>query len=792
MLRKKMLRDIKQNKSQFITIFLMILIGVMVYVGIEAYMDGMTTTADNFYTNNNLQDLNVMGTNFDSEDLQTIKDISNVNNAELKLTLNAINGDDTNKNFLVNFIESNEISKFYVVDGISFDANKKGVWLDNFYAEENNLKVGDLIKIKYDTFTLEEKILGLINVPDHLYDVKDESELLPDRKNYGFVYLSVNEIPENYIKNQVMKSMNIEDENIFDKYAPDFNYKDYIPYNYIMVDVNNKDNVNKVKNDIEDNCENALAIIKIEDTASYSMYQGEIDEGKSYVGIFSGLFLFIAMLSVITTMTRVVEKQKVQIGTLKALGFKKKKIILHYVGYGFWVSLFGAICGILAGRYFIGSVFLNMEMDYFEVPNGVPIINYSSYIVAFLTVLCVSLITYLTCRKELKKSPADSLRNELPKVKSSSLNITSKGIFKKLNFSTKWNLRDILRNKFRTITGIVGVTGCCMLIVCAFGMLNSMNYFIKLQFEDLYNFKYKLVLKENLSDDEIKVLEDNYGNSSSLTLGIEIKDANGNREQNNAFISDAQDYIRFQDDDNNFIKLNSNAGVYVTYKLAEINGYEIGDTIKWHIYGDNTYYESKIVGFNKDPQNQNITMTREYLESLGIKYTPDSIYTNEDLSKTSEIKNVEIIQDIEALKDSIKQMLSMMKEMIVIIIAFAILLGAVIIYNMGILSYSEKQYQFATLKVLGFKDKQIEKIYIKQNNWIAIISIILGLPAGNYLTSWLFKEVLDENYDFGAHINLSTYIMAAIGTFLVSYIVSKFLSKKVKKIDMVTSLKGNE
>jgi putative ABC transport system permease protein len=433
-----------------------------------------------------------------------------------------------------------------------------------------------------------------------------------------------------------------------------------------------------------------------------------------------------------------------------------------------------------------------MEMDYFELPNGVPIINTSSYIVSTLVVLCVSLITYITCRKELKKSPADSLRNELPKVKSASLNITSKGIFKKLSFSSKWNLRDVLRNKFRTITGIVGVTGCCMLIVCAFGMLNSMNYFIKLQFEDLYNFNYKLSLKENLSDDEISALEEDYGEYTSQTLGIEIKDENGDREQNNAFVTDAGDYIRFQDDNKNFIKFDSNEGIYVTYKLAETKGYEIGDTLTWHIYGDNTYYESKIVGFNKDPQNQNISMTRSYLESLGIKYVPDSIYTNQDLSNNKEIKNVEIVQDIESLEDSIRQMLYMMQEMIVIIIAFAILLGAVIIYNMGILSYSEKEYQFATLKVLGFKDKQIEKIYIKQNNWIAIISIIIGLPAGKYLTEWIFKVCLEESYDFGASINISTYVMAAIGTFLVSYIASKILSKKIKKIDMVTSLKGNE
>ena len=466
-LNKKLFRDILGNKAQFITIFLMVLIGVMVYSGIEAYMDGMTNAADIFYTENNLQDLNLMGASFFKDDLNNIKEIKNVKNAERKLVFNAINSENNDKSYLVTFIESNDISKFYVLDGEDFDANKSGVWLDNFYAIENNLKVGDTIKFKYDSLELEEKILGLINVPDHLYDVKDASELLPNRGKYGFVYLSYNEIPESFIKKQVMKKMNIQDEAVFENYIQDFDYKEYIPFNYVMVDVENKENINQVKNDIEDKIENVSAIINIKDTLSYSMYQGEIDEGEAYVGIFSGLFLFIALLSVITTMTRIINKQRVQIGTLKALGFKDLSISLHYIGYGFWVSIIGAICGLIAGRYFIGAVFLGMEMDYFEVPNGVPIISKDSFIVAALVVIVVSIVTYLTCRKQLKQNPAETLRIELPKVKNGSLNITTKGIFKKMNFSSKWNLRDILRNKVRTLTGIAGITGCCVLIVCA-------------------------------------------------------------------------------------------------------------------------------------------------------------------------------------------------------------------------------------------------------------------------------------------------------------------------------------
>lgn len=789
MLRKKRIRDIKKNLSQFITIFLMVLIGVMAYSGIEAYMDGMKNTADKFYTENNLQDLNVVGTNFTENDLETIKGIENVKDAERKLSVTGTT--DNDKILLLNFIESNNISKFYIVNGEEFDVNTSGIWLDEFYAKENNIKVGDIVLVKYEGLELKEKVLATINVPDHLYDTKDESELYPNRKDFGFAYLSINEITEDYIKSKVMEEMNITDEIVFDKSFANFNYKDYLKFNSIMVDVDDTSETDKVKNEIEDNVKNAMAIINIEDTSSYLTYQGEIDEGKTYVGVFSGLFLFIAMLSVITTMTRVIKKERVQIGTLKALGFSNTKILLNYMGYGFWISLFAVIVGLILGYYFIGNVFISLEMSFFEIPNGQPVMNVGSFIVAILVVLCICIITYFTGRSILKENPAETLRTKIPNVKNGSLNITKKGIFKSLNFSSKWNLRDIIRNKMRTFMGIVGVVGCSMLIVCALGMLDSMNHFIDLQFTDLYNFDYKLSLKENINEDELKILEDKYGSKTSKTYGIEIKDGEV-RESNNILITEADNYLRFVNKKDKYITIDRDDGVYVTYKLAETKGYKLGDKITWHIYGDDKYYTSEIVGFNKDPQNQNVTMTRAYFESLEMNYIPDTIYFKGDLSNIKEIQNVSTIQDIESLKDGMDNMLSMMKTMLVLIIIIAILLGVIIIYNLGILSYTEKQYQFATLKVLGFNDNKIKNIFIKQNNWIAIISIIIGLPLGYYLTDWLFKTAIEEHYDFGASITPRTYLIAALGTFIISYIVSRILAKKIKNIDMVTSLKGNE
>ena len=770
MLKRKMFRDIRLNASQFITIFLMVFIGVMAYSGIESYMTGMENAACKFYKENNLQDLNVIG-NFKVSDLDDIKKLEHVNDAEVKLTLTANVSDDST--LQLSFIDENNISKFYVIDGVGFDYDKDGIWLDNFYATEHKIKVGDVINFTYDGYNFKKNVLGFINVPDHIYDVKDSSQIYPNHYDFGFAYLS--------------------SKTLYDYFKEKYNSDSIdIHYNNIMIDVDSKDNLSIVKSNIENNISNAIAVTNIEDTASYTTYQGEIDEGKTYIGVFSGLFIFIAMLSVATTMMRIVKDERIQIGTLKALGFKNRQIIFHYLGYGFIVSIIASLLGLVAGYYLIGKLFIVIEMSFFEIPNGVPVIKASSFICALCVVLLVLIVTYVACHKQLVLNAAEALRNRSSVAYSKSLDITTKGLFKKMSFITKWNLRDMIRNKIRTITGIVGITGCCMLVVCAFGMLDSINNFIDLQFRRLYNFDYKLSLKSDITDSTLQTLEEKYGTDTSQSYLIEIKDSNGDIEANNIFINDASDKVRFIDSHDKFISLDDSEGVYITYKLAKKMNYKIGDTITWHLVGNKNYYESKIVGFNKDPQNQNMTVTREYFESLGNTYKPDSLYTNIDLSMEHEINGVEVIQNLNDLESGMSNMLSTMKSMISLIIAIALILGFVIIYNMGILSYTEKQYQFATLKVLGFQDSKVKKIFSRQNMVITICSIIIGLPLGYYLTDWIFRKVIEESYDFSAYITINTYLIAIVSSLLITFATSKILARKITKIDMVSSLKGNE
>ena len=602
--------------------------------------------------------------------------------------------------------------------------------------------------------------------------------------------MSIDAFPEKYIKDNAMKKANITDEALFDMFVPDFNYKDYIIYNYLLIDVDDYSNADLVKNAIDEKIDNALAITKKVDTLSYATYQGEIEEGETYVGVFSGLFIFIALLSVVTTMTRVVQKQRIQIGTLKALGFKNYRVTMHYVGYGFWISLFGAIAELIVGPLFIGSVFINLELMYYQIPNSGAVFPYSSIITAALVVLAVSLVTYITCRRELKDNPAETLRAQMPKVNRKSLNITTKGFFKKLSFASKWNFRDIIRNKMRTFMGIAGITGCCILLVCGFGMFDSMNHFIDVQFGKIYDFKYKLSVKTDCTEEERNAIIEKYGDNSTQTLGIEIVNGD-NKEANTILVNESNGFVKTIDGNEAELTL-SDDGIFVTRKLAETKGYKVGDKIKWHIYGQDKYYESEIVGLDYNAQDQNVKTTKKYLESLGIEYKADAYYTNEDLSGIDKVDGVDLIQDKDALREGLSNMLETMETMIILLVVIAAILGFVIIYNLGVLSFTEKQYQFATLKVLGFKDKQIKKIYVMQNNWITYVSIIVGLPLGYFMTDYIFKMALSDSYDFGAYIKPLSYAIGIFGTLVVSYLTSKVLSKKVKEIDMVTSLKGNE
>ena len=855
MLNKKILRDIWKNKSQFITVFLMVFLAVFAFAGVHAYMDGMKASSKVYYNNQNLQDIWLTSENFKADKLEEIKKIDNVKNAERLLCLNAnvIDAErfidpNTNKKLsdLViecNFIETNEINKMYLIEGEEYSKEKNGLWLDYYLAKKLGIKVGDELELSIEGNSFKEKVAGLVEVPDHVYFIKDDTAIFPTHTDYGFAYLSINEFPKDYIYNKALETDEVQDaiKNLKDlkdtlsKYGitdysnipstitsqidgindidlsralelvdtynenkeefikaidKDFSLEDSYVFPYAIVDVDDTSKTLETKNKIKDNNEDIITATLRDDNLSYDGYKREAEEGETYSGVFSGLFVFIAILSVVTTMNRFVKKERTQIGTLKALGIKRSKITRMYVNYGFFISVIASVLGIVLGNLLIGNFFLEMEMEYYEIPYynivTIPLVYY----VAIAIIIVITLVTYLSCRKILKEPAAEALRIERPKVKVKENSFTTKKAFNKLSLSSKWNIRDIVRSKGRTLMAIVGIAGCTMLVVTAFGMLDSMKSYVSWEFDTINNFEYKLNLSTDYTDKQFNDIISKYGDATSQTTGIEFKN-NNEIIIKPLTINDTNGFLQVTDHNRHPFTMNDD-GLYITEKMSQVNNLKPGDIVEWHIIGSDNWYKTKIVGLNRDPQAQQFNCTKKFFDTLDEKYKADSVYTNEDLSGIKEISGVNTIQTVKNLEDGMNSMLNMMYSLIALLIVVSVILAIVIIYNLGIMSFSEKEYQFATLKVLGYKYKQIKKIFIKQNIWIGILAIIIALPLGNYMTDYIFKNAIGDTYDFEAMIKPATFIMSSIGTFVVVYIVNQFLAKKIKKIDMVSSLKGNE
>lgn len=855
MLYKKIIRDVWNNKSQFITIFLMVFLAVFAFAGVHAYMDGMKESSRIYYENQNLQDIWLTSENFEKEKLEEIKKIDNVKNVERLLTINAnvidserfINPDNNKpiSDLVIecNFIETNEINKMYLIEGEGYSKEKSGLWLDYYLARNIGIKVGDELELSIEGNDFKEKVMGLVEVPDHVYFIKDESAIFPAHNDFGFAYLNIKEFPKDYIFDKILETDEVQDginnlkdlKDTLSKYGitdysqipsiitneidgiedidlskalelldnylehteefikaldKDFNIEDAYVFPFAIVDVEDDLKANETKNKIKDNVDDIITATIRDDNFSYEGYKREAEEGDTYSGVFSGLFVFIAILSVVTTMNRFVKKERTQIGTLKALGIRKSKITRMYVNYGLFISIIASILGIVIGNLLIGNYFLEMEMVYYEIPYynivTIPLV----YEVAIGIVIIITLVTYLSCRKILKEPAATALRVERPNVKVKENSFTTKKAFNKLSLSTKWNIRDVARSKARTIMAVVGIAGCTMLVVTAFGMFDSLKAYVSWEFETINNFEYKLSLSSEYTDKQYNEIISKYGNNTSQTVGIEFK----NKDDiviKPLTINDSNGLLQMTDHTKTPFTMKDD-GLYITEKMSQVDNLKIGDNVEWHIVGSDNWYKTKIVGLNRDPQAQQFNCTKKFFETLKEDYKADSVYTNNDLSNIKEIEGVNTIQSKKNLEDGMNSMLNMMYSLIFVLIAVSIILAVVIIYNLGILSFTEKEYQFATLKVLGFKNKQIKKIFIKQNVWIGIFAIIIALPLGNYMTDYIFKNAIGDSYDFEAMIKPATFIFSALGTFIVVYIVNQFLAQKIRKIDMVSSLKGNE
>lgn len=527
-------------------------------------------------------------------------------------------------------------------------------------------------------------------------------------------------------------------------------------------------------------------ILTKDDIASYAGPIGEIDEGKTMASLLPPIFLLIAFLTMISTMNRIVAKEKIQIGTLKALGFKDKKILKHYTSYGFRVAIIGTVLGIALGYgvgYMIDNPNGNMGV-YMDMPEWKLVFPSNTIPVLVGVIVLMTLIGYLSTRKMLKGNPADTLRPYVPKnIKSTAIENTK--FFEKLSFGSRWNLRDTMRHKARTLMSIIGVIGCIIILIGVLGMRDSVVKFINDYYKDSMDYASRIYLEEDITKQQYDNLIEKYNGDSSASLAMDLSDESIIMEVHNT----EHGMVRFFSAGNKNVKLGDD-GAYVCIRLAKKFDLQKGDTFTVTPFGTDDEYQMKIAGVLRNI-SESFFISDKYAENIGLDYMADSIYTNtlkEDIPLKDGVKNVQSREMISASFDSFMEI---MEFMISLLMFVGVLLGIVVLYNLGIMMYTERYRELATLKVIGFKDRKIANILHGQTLWTTIIGMVIGIPIGIVTLDYLI-ETLGERYEMLSYLNPLSVVIAIGLTVGVSLLVSVLTARKSRKIDMVSSLKGAE
>lgn len=761
MLLRKMLRDMKANAVQFVSIFIMAILGVFVYAGINAEWYGMKTESDRFYRESHLADLWVMGENFKKEDVKKAEGLPGVSAASLRLTFDTTADVAGQPLLRINITDGGALSMPQTMEGTGFDASADGLWLDVSFARAHGLKAGDRISMDFMGEKIEKAIAGLVMHPEYIYNVKDDGAFLPDPKAFGFAFLPSSALPAGL----------------------------ELPYNQLLVSLGDGTDRKTARADLENLFSGRYGIILDRDShPSVAMFKNEIEQNKAMGGVFPVVFFLIAALTMLTTMTRITVGQRTQIGVLKAMGFSRRRILAHYISYGVWIGLAGGLIGLFSGPLVIPPILFGMQKTMYCLPGWYAAISPTSLAAVGISVLCCGASSWFACRRQLKEVPAAALRPLAPKT-GRHTGIEKSRLWLSFGFSAQWNLRDVMRSRIRSVMAAVGVMGCTALLLFGLGLRDTVGSVSAWMYRDLNVYESKISLNEDIDNKALDALEKAYGGQWVQESNIELR--SGDTEENGLLtVLGEGGEIRFEDENRKGIGL-PDEGVGLSYKMAGLLRLAKGDTVEWRIYGEKQWQKSEVSVLFRTPLGQGIAMGKEAYLKTGRTMRPTALLTSGNAAGADKYEGVKNVQDKIRLIDSYNDTLESMKMIIAILVIGAAVLGSVVLYNLGALSFTERIRELATLKVLGFFSKEIRSLLQMQNVWLTVLGIAAGVPAGYILVEFMLSTMPDT-MDMMPYVSALSLSVSVAGTFILSFAVNLLLSRKVRGIDMVASLKSVE
>lgn len=795
MLLRKLFRTAWSYKAQFVSMIIMMTLGIGIFLGFNMEWKTIEYDVGTFFEETKYADYRLYSeTGFTKDDLDQIASIDGVDAATRYLSVNLEIKGDSKKALALDVSENYTVSTFTLMDGAGYDENGDGVWLSDKFAKLNDIKIGDTLTLEFQGLDISGKIVGLIKSGEHMICLADSNQVMPDFNTFGYAVISpaklsaiIREKALNTIKDELKKA-GVPDEMIADqaeKMLSDEMLTEATDKAFPQINLLSNLKKSELEDAVKERLGKTLMVVSKEDHTVYKEAMGEATEGKAMGSILPVLFLAIAILTMVTTMHRIASKEKTQIGVLKALGFKNGTILLHYSFYGLFIGILGSALGGVLGYFVCKAVMSENGMmgTYFDMPDWSAATPALCYPIIAGTVLLLALISFLSVRAQLRGTAADALRPYTPKKMKKSI-LEKLPFFSKMSFATKWNLRDLMRHKSRFAMTLVGIMGCMILLVGGLGMRDTMAGFLDLLENGVSHYATKVNIVENSEREKVNQLIADLDGDWESYSGISIDGYTATLD----IVHNGNGRFSVIDEGNRDIDLRDD-GVYLCLRLADRA--KIGEYIEFSPYGGEETYRVKVVGYNRSIMTECVTMTDKCADELGIKYSVSAVYTDKDSSQIPSSGLISGKQDKRQLMDSFQSFVSIMDGMVFILIVAAVVLGIVVLYNLGVMSYVERSRELATLKVLGFRSRKIGQLLISQNIWLTVIGVLLGLPAGLGTLYWMLTALAGE-YEMKLMLGPLTYSVSILLTFGVSLLVGWMVARKNRRIDMVEALKNAE
>lgn len=779
---KKLLKEtivcMVKTSKRFLSILIIVLLGVGFFAGIRAVSPDMEKTLDSYYDETNTYDI-MITSNYGISDailnqLEEEYDIEGTYNFDAITTKK-----DDYATKILSYDKNDKLNQPKLIKG-KMPEQENEVVVDNDY--KDIIKIGDEITI--DSPLVKEKTLtvtGYVESPLYISTERDSTNLLSGTIDY-YLYMPTENIisPEKttaYIKLNTTES----------RFTKDYEKE-----------------IRKEKKKIRQELKNEKLegqtwyVLDINSNTGFYQYKQDTERIDNVAKVFPLVFFIVAVLICLTTMTRMVEEERSQIGTLKSLGYKDSAIMFKYVLYASLATIIGGMIGVLIGYRLLPDICFDMYKNMYRI-GDIKLSYYSSLTFQgmMIALLCTLGATIYTCRKTLKESPANLLRPVAPAPGKRVLLEKIPCIWNHLSFSYKVTVRNVFRYKKRFLMTIIGIAGCTGLILAGFGLKDCIVKMVPHQYEGIFNYQVKITLDENQTKDTINKIKENKKVKDLLQIQEEsITLDNKDTNQSITLIvpkDNIDGFIKLQDRKSKE-KYQLKDGVIVTEKLANLLDLEEGDTLKFT--GTDTYTE-KVSNITENYLFHYIYLPKEkykgtyntvLLKTKNMTEKQEKNFANE-LKEIPGVSNITFTSSTRHVFDDTMDSFAYV-SLILIISAGA--LAFVVLYNLSSINISERRRELATIKVLGFYDKEVYQYINRENTILTVIGILLGLGVGNILTMYIIKTCELDMLMFDPTIAPLSYLYAILITAAFAILVNIILYFSLKKIDMIESLKSVE